>query len=776
MLVVDLPPGTGDVPLSLAQAVVVDGGVVVTTPQRLAVQEAEKAVEMFRKLEVPVLGVVENMSHARCGCGRASHPFGRGGGAALATRQGVPLLGELPFEEPALADAECRASAIADRPARCARARLRGGGRHGCLGARERAESGGAAADRPRGARPRMSPLTSTPGPNAADRARRRLATAARRGAAARHLRPLVPERRGTHLPHPGDRWDHTPDTIGLSMVDWKPIMGVIPPVGHAEWEEAFARYRQFPEYQTLRAGMTLAEFQFIFFWEYLHRLAARVIGVVFLVPFLAFWARGYLNPPLLRRAMLLFALGALQGFVGWFMVKSGLVDDPRVSHFRLAAHLAVALSILALCTWLALEMRAQPARAAHSRREGARAVYLLGALLLAQILWGAFVAGLHAGLLYNTFPRMDGRLLPPPWGASSFLYAALENPGTVQWVHRVLGTLLVVGAAARLRTLPGPPERGLPAPSYSSSTRSACSRCCTSCRSRSACSTRRRRSRSSRSGSAGCTRRGAGRLLRFRAPGSFGGVQPRLFRGSGVYPKVAPPSRHGHTPYPARSACGERVRRTLNLRDMRFLLAGLIAPELPSTWLPDALRGPRLDVALALAVLLFIAGCVLLVARSYVLPLLHALARRTRASWDDAIFEYQAPRRAAALLPLLVLQIGIEWVPGISVSAAALLQRFITAAMIWVVLRSLDALLSGAHALYARSPRPRPGRSRATCSSRSSSSTASARSSSSPSSPSQSPWFFVSGLGAMMAMHACSSSATRCSRWWPACSSPPTT
>lgn len=237
----------------------------------------------------------------------------------------------------------------------------------------------------------------------------------------------------------------------GLSIVDWDPIMGVIPPLNDAEWREAFARYQQFPEYQELRQGMTLAEFQFIFFWEYVHRLAARLIGVAFLVPFLLFWARGYFNRPLLVRVLALFGLGALQGFMGWFMVSSGLVDDPRVSHYRLAAHLFVALSILSLCVWLIRDLsRPATLRRTDARRAGLGGVYALGVLLLLQILWGAFVAGLDAGLIFNSFPNMGDGLVPPgAWQADPVWINLLENPATVQWVHRLLATVLAAAAIA---------------------------------------------------------------------------------------------------------------------------------------------------------------------------------------------------------------------------------------------------------------------------------------------------------------------------------------
>jgi heme a synthase len=237
----------------------------------------------------------------------------------------------------------------------------------------------------------------------------------------------------------------------GLSIVDWQPIMGVVPPLNQAEWQAAFDRYRQFPEYQLLRRGMTMSEFQFIFFWEYLHRMAARLIGLVFLVPFLVFWARGYLDRPLLRRSLLLFGLGAAQGFMGWFMVMSGLVDQPHVSHYRLAAHLMLAFSIFGLCTWYALDLRAKaagPVADQVAARATRRWLWAFGVLFALQVLWGAFVAGLKAGLVYTTFPLMGGYLVPPAMLAlEPALRNVFENPITVQWIHRVLATALAVSA-----------------------------------------------------------------------------------------------------------------------------------------------------------------------------------------------------------------------------------------------------------------------------------------------------------------------------------------
>lgn len=235
----------------------------------------------------------------------------------------------------------------------------------------------------------------------------------------------------------------------GLSIVDWHPITGVLPPIGDAAWQAAFERYQQFPEYRTWRGGMTLDEFRFIYFWEYLHRLLARTIGIVFLLPFLFFWARGWLSRPMLRRALLLFSLGAAQGVMGWLMVRSGLVDRPSVSHYRLAAHLALAFMIFGFAVWLTrdLSVDAAPiAVTARVRRLMARGLGVVGALLVVQIVWGAFVAGLRGGKFYPTFPLMGGR-----WVPRELLFldpAALNfvaNPIAVQWMHRLIGTVLAL-------------------------------------------------------------------------------------------------------------------------------------------------------------------------------------------------------------------------------------------------------------------------------------------------------------------------------------------
>ncbi len=235
----------------------------------------------------------------------------------------------------------------------------------------------------------------------------------------------------------------------GLSIVEWKPFTGVIPPMGDAAWQKMFEAYQQFPEYRTWRADMSIAEFKSIFMWEYLHRLAARTIGVVFLLPFLFFWLRGWLNGPLLRRSLALFALGAMQGFMGWYMVMSGLVDRPSVSHYRLAAHLSIAFCIFGYALWLARELRVDAwkvSTTAATKRMMTRGLALTGVVLAVQIVWGAFVAGLKAGKLYPTFPLMGGRLTPPDLlSLDPVTRNFLENPSAVQWSHRVIGTILAL-------------------------------------------------------------------------------------------------------------------------------------------------------------------------------------------------------------------------------------------------------------------------------------------------------------------------------------------
>ena len=225
----------------------------------------------------------------------------------------------------------------------------------------------------------------------------------------------------------------------GLSIVHWKPISGVLPPIGEAAWEREFAHYRQSPEYAHVNKGMSLGEFKGIFWFEYAHRLLGRLIGVAFILPFLYFLVRRRIERWLVPRLAAMFVLGGLQGLLGWYMVKSGLVDNPHVSHYRLAAHLALAVIIYAFMLWTALSILR---RDGGVEPAGARALVPVVAVVLAAVfltmLTGAFVAGLKAGFIYNTFPLMGGRWWPEGmWSMTPAYINVFENPATVQFIHR---------------------------------------------------------------------------------------------------------------------------------------------------------------------------------------------------------------------------------------------------------------------------------------------------------------------------------------------------
>ena len=229
----------------------------------------------------------------------------------------------------------------------------------------------------------------------------------------------------------------------GLSIVEWQPVVGAVPPLDDSSWQEAFRQYQQTPEFRVVNPAMDLAGFKRIFWWEYAHRLLGRVIGAAFLLPFLWFAARGRIPRELSWKLAAIFALGALQGAMGWYMVKSGLVDDPRVSQYRLTAHLGFALLIYAAMLWIALDLLLPPA-AATDVRGPRRFALALAALVFAMALSGGLVAGTRAGLAYNTFPLMNGYVVPPgmfalePWYLNFF-----ANVTTVQFDHRLIAWLL---------------------------------------------------------------------------------------------------------------------------------------------------------------------------------------------------------------------------------------------------------------------------------------------------------------------------------------------
>lgn len=234
----------------------------------------------------------------------------------------------------------------------------------------------------------------------------------------------------------------------GLSMVEWKPVTGILPPMDPAAWEETFRLYRQYPEFQMQNPNMNLDEFKGIFFLEYAHRLLGRCIGIIVLVPLIYFAIRRRIDASLAVKLSIMVILGGLQGVLGWYMVKSGLVDNPRVSQYRLTAHLGFAFLIYGYILWIAFGLLwPGVARQSDAGNRGLKRMSILvTSLVFMTVLSGGFVAGLRAGLIYNTFPLMAGQLVPdgmlylePAWKN------LFENPTTVQFDHRVSATLLFV-------------------------------------------------------------------------------------------------------------------------------------------------------------------------------------------------------------------------------------------------------------------------------------------------------------------------------------------
>jgi len=230
----------------------------------------------------------------------------------------------------------------------------------------------------------------------------------------------------------------------GLSIVEWQPLLGTIPPLTHADWLELFEKYKLTPEYRKVNVGMDLAGFQGIFWLEYFHRLLGRLIGLAFLLPFVYFLVRKQIDRALAPKLWLLFALGAAQGLLGWLMVASGLVDVPRVSPYRLTAHLGLAILIYAAALWVALGLLTTKMQAADSIGLLRRFGLAVTGLVFFIILTGGFVAGTHAGFAFNDWPYMHGRLMPEglfaldPWWANLF-----EDIATVQFNHRLVAYLL---------------------------------------------------------------------------------------------------------------------------------------------------------------------------------------------------------------------------------------------------------------------------------------------------------------------------------------------
>ncbi len=248
----------------------------------------------------------------------------------------------------------------------------------------------------------------------------------------------------------------------GLSMVEWRPVTGTLPPLSAEAWQVEFSKYQQSPEYRLRNQGMSLDDFKGIFYWEWGHRLLGRLIGLFFAAPLAWFWLKKRIPPGYKPKLLALLVLGGMQGVLGWYMVMSGLVDEPAVSHYRLAAHLGLALFIMAALLWTALSLfNPKPEKTPAKLKTFTQAAMLM---LILQIIMGAFVAGLKAGLIYNQWPMMGEGFIPPGLTAMEPIWRNfLDNAVTVQFDHRIGAYILSVvtvlifwqarGAALRLKT-----------------------------------------------------------------------------------------------------------------------------------------------------------------------------------------------------------------------------------------------------------------------------------------------------------------------------------
>ncbi|GAB1256824.1 COX15/CtaA family protein [Aurantivibrio plasticivorans] len=240
----------------------------------------------------------------------------------------------------------------------------------------------------------------------------------------------------------------------GLSMVEWKPLMGIIPPLTEEHWQETFEKYKQFPEYQKINRGMDLSGFKKIFAFEYAHRVLGRLIGLLFFIPFIYFLIRGKISKSLSPRLWILLVLGGLQGLMGWYMVKSGLVDVPRVSQYRLTAHLGLAVVIYGFMMWVIFDLLfsadEQPQINAQAANRIRRFSMTLNVLIFLMILSGGLVAGLDAGFAYNTFPLMDGKFFPVGlFNLEPFWLNIFNDVTTVQFNHRFFAYVISLAVAA---------------------------------------------------------------------------------------------------------------------------------------------------------------------------------------------------------------------------------------------------------------------------------------------------------------------------------------
>ena len=224
----------------------------------------------------------------------------------------------------------------------------------------------------------------------------------------------------------------------GLSMVEWKPILGFFPPLSHEEWLRVFELYKNTPEYKYYNKGMELDEFKVIFFWEYFHRFWGRIIGLIFIIPFLYFIIKKRLSQKNIISLTLILTLGTFQAVIGWWMVKSGLINKPDVSQYRLAIHLSNAFVIMFLLLWLILDLYEGESKIKFNL------TFFTLILVSITIIAGSFVAGMDAGLMYNTYPLMNEKILPDQYLTLGYL-DPFENPGSAQFHHRHLGLLCLI-------------------------------------------------------------------------------------------------------------------------------------------------------------------------------------------------------------------------------------------------------------------------------------------------------------------------------------------
>ncbi len=235
-------------------------------------------------------------------------------------------------------------------------------------------------------------------------------------------------------------------------MVEWEPLVGIIPPLDQQTWLEAFRKYQQFPEYQQVYSSMSLIEFKRIFYFEYTHRLLGRFVGLVFFVPLIIFWLKGLLTRQLLIKLIVVLILGGTQGLIGWYMVRSGLIDEPRVSQYRLTAHLGMAVALYGYIVWLScgLFLKTNPKRGFSTLPKGY--ILMLIAAIYLMILSGGMVAGMRAGLIWNTFPLMGVTFFPPGlYGMNPNWLSIFEDMTTVQFNHRILAYSIFIAVSTLL-------------------------------------------------------------------------------------------------------------------------------------------------------------------------------------------------------------------------------------------------------------------------------------------------------------------------------------